>query len=169
MATRYLALDIGDKRTGMALGDDITRIVTPVGALHVPLALDGGAALARAIHQAAREHLGEHNGRLRGELVLGLPLNMDGTESGMSRRVRALSSVIAPLVGVPIHFQDERLSTEAARADLGGRGLTHAQKKDRKDAAAAAVILADFLAAGAGHHGPDSGSILAGGGTPDAG
>jgi putative pre-16S rRNA nuclease len=141
---RYLAIDLGDQRTGLAVGDTVTRVVSPVDVLEVPIANAGGAALLDAIAGAIDETLGA-NGRRAG-LVVGLPMNMDGSEGPRARQVRAFAARIAQRTGFDVVFQDERLSTADADWAMARSGLTRKQKKGRRDALAAAAILRDFLA-----------------------
>lgn len=141
---RYLALDIGDKRTGLATGDSFTRVATPAGAIEVPLDRDGGGALLAAIEREASARLGPECGS--GDLVVGLPLNMDGSEGPRAALVRAFAARLGERTGRAVHLADERLTTEEARWRMARTGLTRKQKKDRKDALAAAAILEAFLA-----------------------
>lgn len=146
---RYVCLDLGGKRTGLAVGDTITRVVTPVEVLDVPGGAQGGGAAgdqyAGALAAAVREHLGDPPAP--GEIVLGLPLNMDGSEGPGAKAVRALGARLAALAGRVVHFQDERLTSVDADWAMARSGLTHGQKKKRRDALAAAAILRDFLEA----------------------
>lgn len=147
---RYLAIDLGDQRTGLAVGDSVTRLAGPVGVLEVPIATNGGGALLDAIAAAADEQLGRASeaGRRRaaGQLVVGLPLNMDGTEGGRAKLVREFAARLSKRTGRTLRFQDERLSTADADWAMARSGLTRKQKKERRDALAAAAILTDFLA-----------------------
>lgn len=131
---RYLCLDVGDKRTGAAVGDDETGIVSPVGM--VESALDG--PLIDRLVLVVDEHGPD-------ELVIGLPLNMDGTHGPQAQRIAAFAEKLAERVLLPIHLQDERLSSAAADEAMSRSGLTHKQKKQRRDALAAAAILRAFL------------------------
>jgi putative Holliday junction resolvase len=145
---RYLCIDLGDKRTGLAAGDSQTRMVIPVDVLEVPVATQNGELLLSAIARAVLEHLGERRtggGGGGGELVIGLPLNMDGTEGPRAKSVRALAQRIAERTGRTVHFHDERLSTAAADWTMARSGLTRGQKKAKRDALAAAAILRGFL------------------------
>ncbi len=139
---RYLAIDIGDKRTGLAVGDDETRIVSPLDVVEVPTAERAGEAWLDAIARSIAEQFGPH---AHAELVVGLPLNMDGTEGPRARIVRALAARLADRTGLVIHFQDERLTSVDADWSMAQSGMTHKQKKQRRDALAAAIILRDFL------------------------
>jgi len=134
---RYLAIDLGDKRTGIAVGDDLTGIITPHEVLSVPIKptpdrlLD---AIARCIDDFGPD-----------ELVLGLPYNMDGSEGPQAKSTRAFGEALAARTGLTIHYQDERLTSVDAERTLDGSGKTHGQKKALRDALAASVILRDFL------------------------
>lgn len=141
---RLMAVDLGDKRTGLAVGDDDTGIVTPAEVLEIPRAAQE-ARLIDAILRAAREHGAA-------TLVLGLPVNMDGTEGDRARLVRVFgarleSASFAAMPQSPIRvvYQDERLTSDAAEAYLDRSGRTRGEKKQRRDALAAMVILQDYL------------------------
>lgn len=145
---RLIAFDLGDKRTGVAVGDTVTGLVTPTDVLEVPAALDGGKALLEAVARVVENHLGALGGRASaGEIVVGLPVNMDGTEGPRTRIVREMAARIGERTGRIVRFQDERLTSAAADWSLARSGLTHKQKKARRDALAAAAILSDYLAA----------------------
>lgn len=131
---RYLAVDLGDKRTGLAVGDDVTGMVTPLKVLELP----GNAALFTALHSAAQESDA-------GAVVIGLPLNMDGSEGPAAKHARELGEQLAEVTGLPVLFQDERLTSYAADQHMARSGRTHKQKKTLRDALAAAEILRDFL------------------------
>lgn len=140
---RFLAVDLGDKRTGLALGDDETRLVTPVGVVEVAISVRGGEALLETLARSVKEQLGER--KSPGELVVGLPLNMDGTEGPRARIVREFGARLAAACGRAVHFYDERLTSADAEWSLARSGLTHGRKKQKRDALAAAAILRDFL------------------------
>lgn len=137
--TRFLAIDLGDKRTGLAVGDDETRSVFPLEVIEAPMA--EGAAGERLLAAIAKA-LGDHRAAA---LVVGLPFNMDGTEGARAKLVRAFAARAAQRTGAAMHFQDERLTSAAADWEMSGSGLTRGQKKHRRDALAAAAILRDFL------------------------
>ncbi len=139
---RYLCIDLGDKRTGLAVGDAQTRLVSPLEVLEVPVAHRGGEALLDALARAIEEQLGT----APGELVVGLPLNMDGTEGPRARLVREFASKVGARCGREVRFQDERLSSADADWSMARSGMTRGEKKQRRDALAAAAILRDFLA-----------------------
>lgn len=136
---RYLAIDLGDKRTGLAVGDDVTHIVTPIDVLHAPRVY-GDAPLLEALRLAIERYA-------PAALVIGLPINMDDSEGAAAEAVRQFGDVLARASGLPIHFQDERLTSFAAEQQLTGTGRTRQEKRELIDALAAAQILRDFLAA----------------------
>lgn len=133
---RYLAIDLGDKRTGLAAGDDETCIATPLLVVRSPSA--PADRLLAAIARAADEQGAE-------AIVLGLPLNMDGTESARSRQTRAFGQLVSDCLGLPIHYEDERLTSASADWSMAQSGWTRGQKKNRRDAIAAAAILQTFF------------------------
>mgnify|MGYP006273685889 CR=1 FL=1 len=131
---RYLAIDPGDRRTGLAIGDDDTGSAGPVDVLD---ARDADA-LVRGIKAAIDAYDAE-------ALVIGLPLNMDGSTGPAAKKAEALARRLAAETGLAVHRVDERLTSYAADQQMAGSGLTRGGKKARRDALAAAVILQDFL------------------------
>ena len=100
---RYLAVDLGGKRTGLAVGDRSTLIATPLEVLEIP----PGPRLIEAIRHTIAEHGPD-------AIVIGLPLNMDGSEGEASKQVRAFGSALAEATSLPVEFHDERLSSRAS-------------------------------------------------------
>jgi len=131
---RFLAVDLGDRRTGLAIGDDETCMAHPITVLHIPI----GDQLLAAIVQAIDEHEVD-------EIVMGLPLHMDGTPGSRVKITEAFGARINEAAKITIHYQDERLTSAAAEEHLRGSGKTHKQKKNVRDAIAATEILKDFL------------------------
>ncbi len=146
---RYLAIDLGDKRTGLAAGDSTTRIVTALDNVEVGIHLNNGTALLEALARVVERQIGPSRPGVKsaaaGALVFGLPLNMDGSEGPRSRIVRAFAARLGARTGLPLEFQDERLTTVEADWAMAQSGLTRGEKKDRRDGLAAAAILRDFL------------------------
>ncbi|USN99018.1 MAG: Holliday junction resolvase RuvX [Phycisphaeraceae bacterium] len=142
--TRAVGIDLGDKRTGLALGDSVTQIASPSGVLEVPIDERGGEALLDAIAAALDELVGSGPA----DLVVGLPLNMDGSEGPRAKLVRTFAARIATRTGREVYLHDERRSSLAADERMARTGLTHKQKKARRDAIAAAAILQDYLERG---------------------
>ena len=140
---RYIGIDLGDRRTGIALGDSVTRTSSPSCVLEVPLADEGGRVLLERIKKIVIEQVG--SGKC--EIVLGLPLNMDDSEGPRAKLSRLFGARLAAATSTIVHLQDERLSSSEADWKMAQSGLTHKQKKVRRDAIAAASILRDFLEA----------------------
>lgn len=140
---RFVAVDLGDKRTGLAVGDSVTGLVSPLEVAEVSVSERGGEALLDTVARAIDEQIGA----AAGELVVGLPVNMDGTEGPRAKLVRALGERLGKRTGRTVHYQDERLTSSEADWSMARTGLTRKRKKERRDALAAAAILRDFLAA----------------------
>jgi putative Holliday junction resolvase len=130
---RFICIDLGDKRTGLAICDSQEIFASPLEVL------EGGGDLTAKIFEAVKTYQAEG-------IVFGLPLNMDGTESDRSNQVRKFAAELAKKTTLPIFFQDERLSSFSAQQKLAQTGLTHKKKKNKLDAIAAAEILKEFLA-----------------------
>lgn len=135
MSPRYLGVDLGTKRIGLALSEP-GGIVSPLVVLSAGPTVEDSA---RAILEVA----GEYDA---GAIVVGLPLNMDDTEGPQAKLSRSLAEAIGRLSGLPVHLHDERLTSHAADRLLVQRDLTRKKKKARQDAVAAQVILESFLA-----------------------
>jgi putative Holliday junction resolvase len=129
---RYLAIDYGTKRTGLAVCDAGEMIASPLAVLRGP------KNLVRKIGQiVAAEDIGA--------VVLGLPLNMDGSEGPQAKQVRAFAEQLKRHLRIAVHLQDERLTSFGAEQKLREIGLGRARKRERRDALAAAEILQTFL------------------------
>ncbi len=135
---RYLAIDSGRRRTGLAVGDDELRIATPLRVVETRSDEARRAAIERAIAAEGPD-----------ALVLGLPLNMDDSEGGSAKSARQLAVALHKASGLPVLLVDERLTSDEADGRLARSGLTHDQKKQRRDAIAAALILQTFWSTGA--------------------
>ena len=108
---RFLALDLGDKRTGLALGDDESGLAFPAEV--VEQAVSDRAAWVARIARAIGAYGPD-------ALVVGLPLNMDGSEGPRAALARELAEALRERTGLAAHFQDERLTTEEARWRMSG-------------------------------------------------
>lgn len=140
--TRYIAIDLGDRRTGLAVGDSHTRVASPWKTIEIPIEHEGGAKLINAIQKEIARDYGSSPTL---ELVLGLPLHLDGQESLRSELSRAFAKRLETHLGRTVHLADERLTSKQADWAMGGSGFTHLQKKRRRDAIAAAALLQGFL------------------------
>ena len=129
---RYLAIDYGDKRTGLAICDSAETIASPLAVI------EGQKDLLKRITDIVRSENVE-------AIVLGLPLNMDNSKGSQAERVTRFAEQLKAHLKIPIHFQDERLTSFAAEGKLAPAEFTRKKKKKRLDAVAAAEILEAFL------------------------
>lgn len=128
---RYMAIDHGQKRTGLALCDRRETVVSPLQVLE-------GGGLIEQIRKIAAEYQVE-------AFVVGLPYNMDGTEGPRATEVRRFADELTAAAGLPLEFFDERLSSFEAQQKLIPLDLTRKGRKKRIDAVAAAAILQGYL------------------------
>lgn len=135
VSVRALGVDVGARRVGVALSDELGLLATPLTT--IPVRKDG----ARALEELARL------ARERGVavVVIGLPTGLGGQEGPQARAVRAFAARLAPLLDVPLAFQDERYTTAQAERILIERGLSRERRRERIDAVAAAILLQDYL------------------------
>ena len=129
---KLLGLDHGDKRFGIALSDAGKVIATP------RLVVEGEDALWQTLDSLMGEEDIE-------AVVIGLPLNMDGSEGPRARKVIEFSRVLEEKTGLPVHFQDERLSSFEAESALSEAGVHGSRRKSRVDMGAAQIILQGYL------------------------
>jgi putative Holliday junction resolvase len=131
---RIIALDIGTKRIGVAVCDELQITVRPL----FTLKRIGWKKLLLQI----KDILADYDAQA---LVLGLPYNFDGSESEMSEEARRLARNFALSLKVPVFLQDERATSYAARGELWKRGYSGKELTSKIDGEAAAFILSDFL------------------------
>ena len=131
---RLLGLDLGEKTIGLALSDTLLTVATPMQTLkrgkftHDALALDAIIAAQNI-----------------GALVVGLPLNMDGSDGPSAQSARAFGRNWAKRSAVPVLFQDERLSTSAVTRTLIDADASRKRRSEVVDKMAAAYILQGVL------------------------
>jgi putative Holliday junction resolvase len=130
---RVLALDIGERRVGVATSDASGRVATPVKVLDAK-ALSDGVTLRRLIDDYEADLL-----------LVGLPLSLDGTEGPQARHVRAQVAGLAPQLGIPVDFADERLSSQQAARAMQEAGMSERDRRGRLDAVAASLFLQAWL------------------------
>jgi putative Holliday junction resolvase len=136
---RTLGIDFGKRRIGLALSDAGGKLATPREVLQIGSISQAIDVITKVIDAEGVERV-----------VVGLPLNMDGTRGGAAKEVAEFGGLLAARGGVKVIFVDERLSTFQAEQDLrearrDGQKLTRKSKKLRLDAIAAANFLQDFL------------------------
>jgi putative Holliday junction resolvase len=130
---RLLALDLGARRVGVAVCDELRLTVRPLDAIERRSWKD-------LLHRVM-DHLESF---AAGGLVIGLPLNIDGSEGEAAKVVREVAGKFRLSIKLPVYLQDERLTTEEAKSRLreSGRAL---EIEQRVDSEAAAIILRDFI------------------------
>ena len=132
---RIIALDLGTKRVGVAICDELQVTVRPLQVLR----RGSWKELLKKISSFIEEFDAI-------ALVLGLPYNFDGSESEMSTEARRLARNFSLSLSIPVFLQDERLSSKSAKQNLHDRGFNEEEILRRIDSEAATVILSDFLA-----------------------
>lgn len=135
---RMLGVDYGERRIGLALSDPTRTIASPL----VTLLRRAGK---RPPWPEIRRLIEEHD---VGEVVIGLPLDLQGEEGTWAREVRDFGDEFTRRTGLPVHWIDERLTSVRAERAVRSSGLRRSQREDkaRIDAAAAALILENWLA-----------------------
>ena len=135
---RVLALDLGRRRIGVAISDATGTLARPLEVIDA----SGPAQLERVVDAIAR-FAADDDGL--GRVVVGLPRRLDGTPNDQTPVVLAFVEALKSRVALPIDLQDERLSSVEAESRLAVRDRDWRSRKTRLDAAAAAVILQDYL------------------------
>ena len=131
---RILGLDIGDRRIGVAISD-------PLG-----ITAAGLECIERKNMQtdlSAVKHVSERHGAV--QIVVGLPQNMDGTFGEQAEKVKSFARKLARVTGLPVVYEDERLTTVSAIRTLTTLGVKTGHNKDLVDIQSAAIILQKFL------------------------
>ncbi len=139
---RYLGLDIGNRRIGVAVSDELGLTAQPVLTLerkrsHGSIARDDLRSLARLCRRFAVAGI-----------VVGNPLHISGEDSPQAARTQAFAAELGELTGLPIHFWDERLTTREAHQMLYEAGHPRQEHRRVVDQVAATLILQEFLEAG---------------------
>ena len=131
---KIMAVDYGDTRTGLAVCDRTETLASPVGILEEK----SMAKVAEKIVYASREFA-------VGMVVLGLPVNMDGTEGKRAEKTRKLGAILEKIIELPVEYWDERSTTKSAQGLLTEAGTFGKKRKETLDAVAAAIILDSYL------------------------
>lgn len=131
---RHLCIDLGDVRIGLATSDSMGICAT---GLETYRRVDPDKDLEYIADIVKRENIGR--------VVIGLPVNMDGTSGERVEKARALGDALKPLVSAEIVYQDERLSTVAGERMLIEAGMRRDKRKKVIDKIAATIILQTYL------------------------
>jgi len=138
---RILAIDFGEKRIGLALSDPDTRLALPLTTLNRRSDKEAIAAITQIVQD-----------QQVGQLVVGDPLNMDGSRGDSARRTASFARKLQSATGLRCVMVDETLTSIAARDRLIEAGVDLRRHPERVDAVAAQLLLEEFLA------NPDPGS-----------
>ena len=134
---RILGIDYGGRRIGVAVSDPTGTIASPLPTLRRRAGKRPPLAKIQELAEAKEAEA----------VVIGLPLELDGTESDWAREVRAVGEKLARRLGLPVHFVDERLTSVQAERAVRSIGLPKRKREERGrvDAAAATLILQRWL------------------------
>jgi len=131
---RVLALDVGDKRVGVAISDLTQFLARTLKVIQRDPHQEDFAAVARLVEEYEVERV-----------VVGYPRSLDGTVGKQAEKVERYAVGLAKALTVPVVLWDERFSTVSAERLMREAGLRGKKKRERIDAVAAAVILQDYL------------------------
>lgn len=135
--TRFLGIDYGSVRIGLAVSDAERRLASPL-AVYERRSPERDADYFRALVET--EEIGA--------ILVGLPVHLNGREGAKAAEARAFGAWLAETTGLPVRFWDERFSTVEAESALWQAGLTHKKRKARRDCVAAQILLQAYLDAG---------------------
>jgi putative Holliday junction resolvase len=131
---RILALDIGEKRVGLAVSDATATVATPLKVLP--------AAEVEGVASSFRRVLEDYEPDL---ILSGLPRSLSGAEGPQAQRVRAVATRVGERCGLPVAFSDERLSSAAAKRAMREQGMHEREMRGKLDAVAATLFLQAYL------------------------
>jgi putative Holliday junction resolvase len=131
---RVLALDVGDKRIGVAISDPSQMLARSLRVIQRASRQEDLAAVARLVEEYEVE-----------KVMVGYPRSLDGTVGEQAEKVERYAAGLAEALTVPVLLWDERFSTVTAETLMREAGLRGKKKRERIDAVAAAVILQDYL------------------------
>lgn len=132
---RFMAVDYGEKRVGLAISDELGMIASPAG--FIARRAGKRAPIAELVRRA--ESLGARG------FVVGLPLDGDGNETEWAAEVRRVGSELEKRTALPVRYHDERYTTSASLRAIGEMGGSTRGRKGDVDAMAAAALLQSLL------------------------
>src|SRR6185436_16785188 len=134
MMKRWIGLDLGQRRIGVALSDPLGYTAQPLEVLQASGTQQDMIAIGELInrHEAVR-------------VIVGLPLNMDGTDSSQTKKIREFTHKLSGKLNVPIFFVDERLTTRQAERLMIEGNVRRDKRKQKIDKVAAALLLQSAL------------------------
>ncbi len=133
---RAMAIDYGSKAIGLAISDELRLIVRPLTTI-------------RRRRQSRNQIIAQIKAQVEeyeiAEIVIGLPIRMDGTIGDAAAQVNAFIVELRKAVSIPVSAQDERLTSREAEEMMREAGLDRQQRKEKSDEYAAAIILREYL------------------------
>jgi len=134
-----MGIDVGARRIGLAISDVTRTLARPLKTIEIANARDGVQRVADEVVRLAAEDDGV------GTIVIGLPVRLDGSPSDQTARVAEFIGALKQQTSIPIVTADERLSSVEAESRIAVSTKDWRERKKKLDAAAAAVILQDYL------------------------
>ena len=131
---KYLGVDYGDKRTGLAECDISGLIAGGIGTIS-----EGG------MRKTAERVAKEAETRSCKKIIIGLPKNMDGSEGPRADVIKAFGALLGELTAIPIDYYDERMTTMVAYRFLGETGTYGKKRKETVDTLSAQIILQNYI------------------------
>ena len=131
---KYLGVDYGDKRTGLAECDVSGLIAGGIGTIS-----EGG------MRKTAQKVAEEAEKRSCKKIIIGLPKNMDGSEGPRADVIKAFGALLAECTAIPIDYYDERMTTMVAYRFLGETGTYGKKRKETVDTLSAQIILQNYI------------------------
>ena len=132
---KYLGVDYGDVRTGIAVCDRMQMLASPVTVINQSYEPKLIAEIKNLCEKRGAE-----------KIVVGLPKNMDGSQGERAQKCRTFAEKLNKETGLPVEMQDERLTTVSAHRALNVTNVTGKKRKEIVDAVSAVMILEDYLA-----------------------
>ena len=136
---RVLGVDVGERRIGLAISDASRTLARPLATVHVNGADEAVDRIVATIERLSAEDDGLDS------VVVGIPLRLDGSPSSATPHVRAFIEALRARTNVTVATEDERLTSHEAERRLAVRERDWRRRKEKLDAAAAAIILQDYL------------------------
>jgi putative Holliday junction resolvase len=136
---RILGIDVGERRIGLAISDATATLARPLTTLERSGSDESAVESLRAIIDELNLE------EAVGGVVVGLPKHLDGSPSEQTARAQKIAALLGKRILIPVRLQDERLSSHEAEQRLAVKERDWRKRKARLDAAAAAVILQDYL------------------------
>jgi putative Holliday junction resolvase len=139
MAGRVLGVDVGARRVGLAISDRSATLARPLETIAVASDADAVERVAQRVHAL------QHDDDGLAAIVVGMPASLDGGRTPESARAARFVAWLSTRTPLPIAVQDERLTSVEAESRLAARERDWKKRKAKLDAAAAAIILQDYL------------------------